>query len=1521
VTTISDAGEVKAEVSIEFTDDGTEKAKEKLEGLDALARNIGSGAGASDALDAIAASAEDASKAIIPLGENLDALKEPLEAGKTIVSELTGELQDHTNAIEGAGEAYAQLNPAVEKAVPLLEATAAPIRQIAENAQTMAGQIESAGTGLTNVQEVLNDATPLLTQFSENAQEAAPAVRQLAQEATAAINPVAQLTENLSGNTVEGTLSYIPTATENIAAFQDIISKPQAFNALKSYLSDTNQTLGAFYSSIGDDNATVVGNMIAFQDAITGPDTFGNLKEYASSTGQTFADFASTLGNTNMDALHNVVAFQDTIANPKPFQALSQYLNDTGLNLEQFSQIIGPENAQRLQDALTADPAYMQAMQQAREATMASTGTGTFAPSESAAASLGSLVPPSASDILLQSALTSSQPVSALENSIGKTQEAWDNFATSVGSEKIDLLRNAVNPDQLSLLNSYLGEATKGAEELGSATGPKTFADNMAAFNEAIQSSDPMGVITDHLAATQQTFGDFANAIGGDNEQILNNVQAFQDAIKTTNPYQSLDEYQQATGQSTQDFASTLTSTQRQTLDNMDAFQAAMQDPAPYAAIQEHLANTGQTVEQFSQSIGESNARALDNMQAFQDLGSSTNPMGDLQTYFQQTGQDMNSFSDSIGKSWSDIQDQMGGGGIAQKVAAQYATIGGAAEEAGKSVKDSGGLFSDAFSSGGVFGDVGETLGGIGGSFGDLMNGFDQIMRPLMYLQMGAQMASGIGSWIYNANLAQEGGSAGSPSSYTSQASNLWDNMTKAGNQFAVGLGQGLLPSIEGANNAAAQNQGTDTWKQLGDVVGGVAGGIGDALQISAGIAAKFVGSAGGFFSGGNALTEAGSNWLNSGGEGMANTIAKILGQPLPYASTSYGGSMPWNPGSAPYLNADTNNQTAGGSNYLTNPLSPYYGMDSQTAQAAWNQSHYTGTTGPSDPANAYEHAIAMRAAGDSTYPVPAASADVAANELYFNSLGGGNTPMTTAIPTSRGIAYGGTVQASSITEPGGLSNLTDPGSWGGAFSDLGKGLNNLLGVTPTASQSQQDQASASNFGQMMGNLFQGNFGGAGQAFNNLFGLGGGQEQQGSVGSFAGGCFVAGTPILLATGNKKSIEALQIGQKVISHDGKEKVISTITDRILFPAKQVYKLSFSNGIMLTTTDSHPIATKDGWKALSPVSAKKENPDLITTPLQLGDFIYTVDNTTCTLVAITHLGIVQVYNITTDGPHTYYANGILVHNAKGAMTAAGTGTEPVSLSHTFRADVTWEANNLSKSFTAIASWAVQGAEKMISAIANWAVEGAEKMINAVANWAVQGAEKMINAVANWAVQGAEKMINAVANWIVQGAEKMINAVANWAIQGAQKTINAIAQWVVSGAMKTFDAIASWVGSGLVHLFTGIASWVGQNLVHVFVGVAQWIQQTVTSIIPAFASGVQGYTGWAMVGEAGPELVNLNGGSVYPMQNNAGTTPIAIGGGGGNAQAANITVMLDSQAIISAMGVPLSQAVRVGMGNRGF
>jgi tape measure domain-containing protein len=85
-----------------------------------------------------------------------------------------------------------------------------------------------------------------------------------------------------------------------------------------------------------------------------------------------------------------------------------------------------------------------------------------------------------------------------------------------------------------------------------------------------------------------------------------------------------------------------------------------------------------------------------------------------------------------------------------------------------------------------------------------------------------------------------------------------------------------------------------------------------------------------------------------------------------------------------------------------------------------------------------------------------------------------------------------------------------------------------------------------------------------------------------------------------------------------------------------------------------------------------------------------------------------------------------------------------------------------------------------------------------------------------------------------------------------------------------------------------------------------------------IPQFAAGVQGYTGMAIVGESGPELVSLNGGSVYPLTGTGGANLPAMGGGMSGGPV-SIQVIMDSQVIAQAVLPQIAPQIRMAVGRR--
>lgn len=139
-------------------------------------------------------------------------------------------------------------------------------------------------------------------------------------------------------------------------------------------------------------------------------------------------------------------------------------------------------------------------------------------------------------------------------------------------------------------------------------------------------------------------------------------------------------------------------------------------------------------------------------------------------------------------------------------------------------------------------------------------------------------------------------------------------------------------------------------------------------------------------------------------------------------------------------------------------------------------------------------------------------------------------------------------------------------------------------------------------------------------------------------------CFIPGTAVTMADGNKKAIELLKPGDLVLGMDTTTQTLDTATVMQLHMHKvekrALVKLSFKNtATMLTCTPNHPI-----WTGLAWVAAEM---------LKTGDTVYLYNETAFQLEPkvinmIEHQHAqTTVYNISTTLKN-YLANGVLVHN---------------------------------------------------------------------------------------------------------------------------------------------------------------------------------------------------------------------------------------------------------------------------------
>jgi hypothetical protein len=107
-------------------------------------------------------------------------------------------------------------------------------------------------------------------------------------------------------------------------------------------------------------------------------------------------------------------------------------------------------------------------------------------------------------------------------------------------------------------------------------------------------------------------------------------------------------------------------------------------------------------------------------------------------------------------------------------------------------------------------------------------------------------------------------------------------------------------------------------------------------------------------------------------------------------------------------------------------------------------------------------------------------------------------------------------------------------------------------------------------------------------------------------GQQGGGCFVPGTPVLLADGTEIAIEAVADGHRVL---GREGVVGTHTDEVVEVETEVEMAIYGfNDEEPFFSAAHPFWTADGWKAYDPAVARSENPWPDFGKLRRGDVVH-------------------------------------------------------------------------------------------------------------------------------------------------------------------------------------------------------------------------------------------------------------------------------------------------------------------------
>lgn len=125
-------------------------------------------------------------------------------------------------------------------------------------------------------------------------------------------------------------------------------------------------------------------------------------------------------------------------------------------------------------------------------------------------------------------------------------------------------------------------------------------------------------------------------------------------------------------------------------------------------------------------------------------------------------------------------------------------------------------------------------------------------------------------------------------------------------------------------------------------------------------------------------------------------------------------------------------------------------------------------------------------------------------------------------------------------------------------------------------------------------------------------------------------CLVGETLITMKDGYKL-LQDVVVGDYVKTTDGYKKVIaSEYTGE-----KECISVIFSNATRLMGTADHPVFTTEGK---IPLGSLDKNNIVISDSISKGNYA----------VGSKPIGIQKVYNITVEGNHQYFANGILVSN---------------------------------------------------------------------------------------------------------------------------------------------------------------------------------------------------------------------------------------------------------------------------------
>jgi hypothetical protein len=145
-----------------------------------------------------------------------------------------------------------------------------------------------------------------------------------------------------------------------------------------------------------------------------------------------------------------------------------------------------------------------------------------------------------------------------------------------------------------------------------------------------------------------------------------------------------------------------------------------------------------------------------------------------------------------------------------------------------------------------------------------------------------------------------------------------------------------------------------------------------------------------------------------------------------------------------------------------------------------------------------------------------------------------------------------------------------------------------------------------------------------------------------------GGCFVAGTPVLMADGSTKAIETLVEGDLVLTYDSTKKMYDTgkILKLIIVKTHHIARIGFADGSFIELTHGHPLYIDGVWKTLTK-GGKYQT-------IEIGDKVLSTNGNYAAIVSIEYITLdepISTYNTEVEGEHNYFVGEaeILAHNA--------------------------------------------------------------------------------------------------------------------------------------------------------------------------------------------------------------------------------------------------------------------------------